>query len=533
MSSPFIIFDNVAVRSGSQLYFAGAHWRVHDDEQWALIGPTGAGKSLLVKVLQGQFPVVQGKILYFFDGAPHGRSYLQRGEIALVSAEKQRELLQEYTGYHQARWQSSEGQDAPRAAELLTGASIEHTSPYEVTHLSVDETVYAARRKQAVEWLGIANLLERNVIHLSHGEMRKVLLARALMQAPRLLILDDPFGGLDQASRATLAHVLANLLAEGRQRLLLVTSRQDEIPPGVTHVLGVDGCRLATQGARATVLGGAFAQETLGQASSAAARRASDTPAKRETSPMPVSGWETLPPGVPLIDMRHVTVRYQGLTILDDITWNMQPGEHWAIRGPNGAGKSTLLSLILADNPQAYANQITLFGKPRGSGESIWDIKRHIGWVAPELSFFYRDHGNCLKVVCSGFFDSIGLYRQASAAQVQRARDWMQALDIAALADHPFQSLSVGEQRLVLLARALAKQPLLLILDEPCQGLDAPHRKRIVHLLDVLCRQTPLSLLYVTHHTDELPQAITHVMELEQGRLRNISQAGTDENGLA
>ena len=183
--------------------------------------------------------MVKGQILYCFDGTPYGRTYLQRGEIVLVSAETQREVLQQYAGYHQARWQSTEGADAPTVGELLSGRRIERVSPYEVTPLIVDETVYAARRAQAVELLGIAPLLDRKIIHLSNGETRKVLLARALMQSPKLLILDDPFGGLDRASRETLAHVLAILLEQRRQKLLLVTARREEIPGGITHILGV------------------------------------------------------------------------------------------------------------------------------------------------------------------------------------------------------------------------------------------------------------------------------------------------------
>lgn len=511
MSKPLLVFENAAIRAGGHLRFAGTHWRFNEDEQWALIGPTGGGKSLFVNALCRRVPVTGGQITYFFDDAPAGRTYLQRGEIVLVSAETQRELQQKYAGYHQARWQSTEGAGAPTVGELLSGQRIERVSPFEVTALTVDETVYAARRAQAVELLGIAPLLDRKVIHLSNGETRKVVLARALMQSPKLLILDDPFGGLDRASRETLARVLAILLEQGRQKLLLVTSRREEIPDGITHVLGVDEYRVVMQGAKATVLGAAFAHQMF----------TADAQATQAFRPLPVTGWETSSPGTMLIDLQHVNVSYHGVSVLRDITWTMRQGEHWAIRGPNGAGKSTLLSLILADNPQAYANHLALFGHPRGSGESIWDIKRHIGWVAPELHNFYRSQSACQKVVCSGFFDSIDLYWDTTALQLQTAMEWMEVLNIAALAGQPFQAVSVGEQRLVLLARALVKKPLLLILDEPCQGLDALHRAQIVNLLNLLCQQTPVSLLYVTHHLDELPQAITHVLELEEGHMRS------------
>jgi molybdate transport system ATP-binding protein len=510
MPKPTLIIENVTLRTKDTLCFAGTNWRVNDDEQWALIGPTGAGKSLFVNALYGRVPVVQGQILYFFDGAPNGRTYLRRGEIVLVSAETQRELLQRYAGYHQARWHSVEGEDVPTVAELLSGQSIEHVSPYDMTPPTINEAVYAARRNQVLELLGIGYLLDRKIIHLSHGEGRKVLLARALMQSPKLLILDDPFGGLDDASRKTLVRALTTILEAGQQRLLLVTSRREEIPDGITHVLGVAELRVAMQGTKAKILGAAFAKQVF----------AVDSRVRRHVRQLPVAHWEASPPGAALIELQHASVNYQGVPVLHDITWTMRQGEHWAIRGPNGAGKSTLLSLILADNPQAYANDLKLFGRQRGSGESIWDIKRRIGWVAPELNNFYQSQGICRMVICSGFFDSIGLYHDVTPAQTQVAAAWMQALGIEALAEQSFQAVSVGEQRLILLARALVKQPSLLILDEPCQGLDGSHRARIIDLLDSLCQQTPMSLLYVTHHTDELPQAITHVLELEQGRIR-------------
>ncbi|HEX2995375.1 MAG TPA: ATP-binding cassette domain-containing protein [Anaerolineales bacterium] len=515
MSKPLLSVENITLKPNDHQCFAGTQWCIHDDEQWALIGPTGAGKSLLVNALCRRVAILQGQILYFFDGVLSGRPYLQRGEIVVVSAEAQRELLQQHAGYHQARWQSMEGEGAPTVAELLSWQSIEYVSPYDTTHSTIDETAYARRRTQAVELLGIGHLLDRKITYLSNGEGRKVLLARALVQAPKLLILDDPFGGLDNASRQTLARVLTAILAEGKQRLLLVTSRQEEISEGITHVLGVAGCQVVMQDTKATVLSSSFARQVLGvnsQAIPSAPR-------------LPAMNWQTLPPGTPLIELQHVNVKYHGATVLHDITWTMKQGEHWAVRGSNGAGKSTLLSLILGDNPQAYANDLKLFGRQRGSGESIWEIKRRIGWVAPELNFFYQSQNTCQMVVCSGFFDSIGLYREVTSIQAQTAATWMRAVGIESLAGRSFQAISIGEQRLVLLARALVKHPSLLVLDEPCQGLDAAHRAQIIRLLNTLCEQTPVSLLYVTHHADELPQAITHVLELEQGRIR--TGAGT------
>ncbi|BCY16476.1 molybdenum ABC transporter ATP-binding protein [Leptolinea sp. HRD-7] len=515
MGTPKILLniDNIAIRSRNRLCFTGTSWQLFDDQQWALIGRTGSGKSILVKAICGKLPVVQGRIVNYFDGTPEGRPYTNCGEIVLVSAETQRDVLQRHALYHQARWQSTEGDDVPTLAEFLDGEQADDRLTYSINPPGWDAAAAAARREQAVDLLGIRHLLERKVTHLSNGEGRKALLARALTQSPKLLVLDDPFSGLDADSRKTLMDSLTAVLESRQQRLILVASREDEIPEGITHVLGIAGHKIAVQGEKSDVLVSDFARKifkTLPEVE----------PAKLELSS---AGWlehDTLPPGTPLIEFRNASVSYKGVTVLHDITWTMRQGEHWAIRGPNGAGKSTLLSLILADNPQAYANDVTIFGRPRGTGESIWEIKQQIGWVSPEIHMYYSSQIDCRTVVCSGFHDSMGLYQNVTAEQSQTADRWMRVLGIDNLAEELFHDVSIGEQRLILLARALVKQPRLLILDEPCQGLDSYHRTRIIRVIDALCQQTPVSLLYVTHHRDELPEAITHVLQLEKGRIR-------------
>lgn len=509
---PVLSLENVTIRTKNRLCFAGTNWRMYEGEQWALIGPTGSGKSIFVKALSGQLPVVQGQIVNFFDGTPEGRPYLQRGEIILVSVETQRDVLQQHAGFHQARWQSLAGDETPTVSAFFDGPDVDDRVTYDLDPMKPDAATRAVRRAQAVELLGISNLLDRKLIHLSNGEGRKVLLAHALMQSPELLILDDPFSGLDAASRETLKNSLTAILENGQQRLLLVAAREDEIPQGITHVLGIADHQIVTQGPKTEVCGSSFARGVF---------KTGSTPA-RETIHLPAVEWLALPPGSPLIEFHNVRVKYQGVQVLKDISWTMRQGEHWAIRGPNGAGKSTLLSLILADNPQAYANEVKIFGRQRGSGESIWDIKRHIGWVAPEIHMYYPNRVDCRAVVSSGIFDSVGLFNTVTPVQADMAEQWMQVMGINALADRLFQEISIGEQRLVLLARALVKQPRLLILDEPCQGLDAFHRGRILHVLDELCRQTPVSLLYVTHHLDDLPRSVTRVLHLEQGRMRAV-----------
>jgi len=520
---PLVKMEEITVRVGSQLLFEQTSWEIKNGQQWAIIGGNGSGKSTLAEAICHKVAVVRGRILYYFDGGHNhngqARPFFNRGEIVMISPETHRDLMQQQGGYHQARWQSIEGEDSPTVSELLTGHSIERISAFDVTPMKISEEVYRRRREKAVELLGIDYLIARKILHLSNGEGRKMLIARALMQSPKLLILDDPFSGLDYASRDALQKAIDTLLSDGTMRLLLITPREEEIPAGITHVVRVDNAQIVDQGPKEEMLGPA--PESPGTTATPAAPP-TNAGARQHYVVQP----ESDKVGPVLVDIKDSTITYNGVKVLDGIDWRMRQGENWAVLGPNGAGKTTLLSLILADNPQAYANDITIFGRRRGSGESIWEIKREIGWVSPELQVYYHRETSCRHVICSGFFDSVGLYQTCSPDQAQIAQRWLNELGLTHLADRPLGTVSVGEQRLVLLGRALVKEPALLILDEPCQGLDYGHRTRIIDLLDQLCRQLPVSLIYVTHHFDEMPQAITHILKLERGR---VKQAGTRE----
>jgi molybdate transport system ATP-binding protein len=219
------------------------------------------------------------------------------------------------------------------------------------------------------------------------------------------------------------------------------------------------------------------------------------------------------------VHMRNVDVSYGHTRVLNEVNWTVREGERWALVGPNGSGKTTLLSLILGDNPQAYKNDISLFGRQRGSGESIWSVKQHIGWMSPELHMYYPKHFTCLQAVCSGFFDSVGLYAACSPEQQAAVQSWMKRLGISQYAHAALSDVSHGEQRVVFMARALVKHPQLLVLDEPCQGLDAENRDQILSTIDLLGRQTDMTMIYVTHDVDQMPDVITHVLALEHGRV--------------
>lgn len=314
----------------------------------------------------------------------------------------------------------------------------------------------------------------RPLVTLSSGELRKYQLRRALESGTKVLVIDNPYIGLDPQARKVLTRQLTELAAT--TTLVLVLSRVAEIPPFITHVVPVADGQLGEKVPREAYLDA------------------------------------VLPPAV--IRMRGVTISYGERVILDALDWTVREGEHWALTGANGSGKSTLLSLICADNPKAYACDIELFGRPRGSGETIWDIKKNIGFVSPELHRAFQVDAPALDIVASGLFDTEGLYRHPTEEQYACARRWMAEFGIEDLAEKPFLRLSSGQQRLCLVARAFVKDPRLYVLDEPLHGLDEPQRRRVKVLLDRFCGAPGKTLLMVTHYPEEYPACIDHSLTL-------------------
>lgn len=517
----FISLQDICIRAGEHTFFNHTTWDLTRNQRWAIVGPTGAGKSVLAKAIARSLPLVQGQIRYFFDGPalPEGRSYLNSHEILTFSSETHRAFLHQFANYHQARWQSFEGQDTPDVARLLDRQSLFSHSPFEILPPGAEKT-YQQQKQAVVNLFDLTSLLRRKAHQLSHGESRKVFLSRLLLRSPKLLILDDPFTGLDEAARQHFHNTLETLLKSQQFVVLFITAREEEIPSGIDHILRVAEKRVVSQGPRS-------AHQPAETPAAESPPQLNNGPGESTTLVRMVEQYTTalqqsFPANLqPIVQMEGVSIAYDGVDILKNISWTVQPGQRWALMGANGAGKSTLLSLILADHPQAYRNPITLFGMRRGSGESIWEIKQRIGWVAPELQIFYDPSISCRDVIASGFFDSIGLYHTCSPRQAAAAQDWAHAFNIQDLLNQPFDVLSTGQQRLILLCRALVKYPALLILDEPCQGLDIPQRSAFIGKLDQICKHVPVTMIYVTHLREELPDCITHRLWLDRGTIQN------------
>jgi molybdate transport system ATP-binding protein len=515
-SIPLLSLRRASFSQNGQTLFAETDWTVYADQQWAIVGPTGAGKSMLVKALKGKLPLSGGSLDYHFDAiqpAPAGPATPARRGILEVSAGGARELLAGWTGsFHQARWHSMTEGEAPGVDRYLDPQTIFQRTPYEVRETDTDWGAVIRRRDALLAQLGAKSLLDRSLSQLSNGEFRKIRIIRALMQSPGLLILESPFSGLDHGSRKTLAGILEELPASWGTRIMVVETCLEELPRGITHLLCVAGNRVVLKGERKSV-------ERRPEL-----RRLLSAQETGSSLNLPATGGQPEEDGPPLIEMHRVTVCYGKTRILSDISWTVRPGEHWLVLGPNGAGKSSLLSLVLADNPQAYANDIRLFGVRRGSGESIWEIKRRIGWVAPELERAWIRGWTVRQVVCSGFFDSIGLYRRPADEEREEAGRWIEMLGLAHLSERSFSSLSCGEKRMLLIARALVKRPRLLILDEPVTGLDRLQKKRVLDLLDRLSGSQAAQLIYVSHRMEEIPECATHALLLDNGRIAGMGR---------
>lgn len=479
----------VTLRLGDRWLLPGTSWEIKTGQHWAVVGANGAGKTSLVRALAGEIPVVRGTIERHYPET-------DREAVGFVSFERHREFIGREDRRDDARFFGGTPDARTTVEQLVRGSSGAEN------HRTGDVGRVAGM-------LGIAHLLDRGIRFLSTGEMRKALIAGALLKSPRLLVLDEPFDGLDPASRRQLHRIIGKVTADGTQ-LILVTHREEEIPPAVSHIirLGPDGVSVSTR-----ANGGAAA-----------------IPVRRDEGPVPVFARPRPPrspepgtagedgPRTNLVEMRDVTVRYGGVHALRRLNWTMKRGQNWAVVGPNGSGKTTLLRLIYADIPQAYANEIYLFGKRRGTGESIWEIRRRIGMVGSELQIHYRRPLCALDVVCSGFHDSVGLFRRVDARQEDAGRRWMSTLGIAELASRPFDRLSCGEQRMVLIARAVVKSPELLLLDEPCQGLDRRHRRQVLDLIAAIGARTATQMVYVTHHETDIDPCFTRKLRMPQGR---------------
>ncbi|MFN2287638.1 MAG: ATP-binding cassette domain-containing protein [Chromatocurvus sp.] len=468
--TPVLDLHNVSLTIRARPILRGLRWRIDPGQQWALLGPNGAGKTLLASIISGE--------QMHFSGDCFRSAKVTASGVGYVCFERARSLIERDRKLDVSEFNQDAVDSGTTVADLL---------PLEADLAGCEAWI---RR------LDMSSFLHRGLRYISTGQMRKALLASAILYRPGLLILDSPLDGLDAGSRDALTSALNELLATDQPVLLLAREIQD-IPENCSHIAAMDRGRIVTVGKRQAVLADSAVQQIMQppllslKSLPTAARRCDETGSKDD-----------------LIRLRGVQVSYGDTRILHDVNWTFATGNHCCISGPNGCGKSTLLGLITGDNHKAYGQDVTLFGQRRGSGESVWDIKQKFGQVDTQLQLTFSRGMRVIEVVTSGFFDSVGLYDDCNASQRDASFAWLEALGLEHTASGAFDALSFGMQRMVLLARAMVKAPRVLVLDEPTLGLDGYHRRLLLRALEHIVASSDTQLLFVSHSPGELPACI-------------------------
>jgi molybdate transport system ATP-binding protein len=493
--------QNVSVRKYDSIVLSEISWDIRKGENWAIVGPNGSGKTILLDILAAKWPVWKGTVKY-------GWTEPVREIVELVSNDYTfNRIVSAGAEYYQQRFHAYEAERAPTLRAVLTD-QLKPVGTIDEKSVNLAPSKVDEKQLESVcKLLSIEHLLDHPFVTLSNGETRRMLLARSLLKNPQILLLDNAFSGLDVHSREVLRHALDELSASGV--IIVMATASTEIPPCITHVLELNAGHVE----RKSTIQHFRKKETVSYAWP-----------KPDPARMIHFGHPAFTQFEYALRLRNVKVKYGEEQILKGIDWKIKKGEKWALSGANGSGKSTLLSIITADNPQRFANDFDLFDKKRGgAGASIWDIKQQIGHISPELHLYFPRNTTVFKTIASGFFDATGVFfKKLTATQIARVHEVAELLHVAELLEKDFSQLSKGQQRLVLLSRALVKNPPLLILDEPCQGLDTDSVEYFKSVVDAVCDSPERTLIYVSHYPHEIPSCVTRYLKLEKGQVISV-----------
>jgi len=475
MKKPVVQVSKLNLKYQQREVLKEVNWQINNGENWLLDGESGSGKTSLVKIIASQenenIKLNFNENSGIFPKALYIENWYQFKNLEGVA-----------NFYYQQRYTSLQAKDT----HTVNAELINYGETYQLDLAKVEEILQA---------LGFSNLRNSTLIELSSGEHKKLQLVKALWLKPQLLILDQPYTGLDALSRQNLNQLLDQISGEGVQYILI--SNEKELPLTINRFATIANGILSESDQRNE---GSIESEKLKKA---IPYFLSEAPAYTSTN---------------LIRLTNVNVSYGDKQVLKNINWTVNAGEKWLLQGHNGSGKSTLLSLVNGDHPQAYANDIYLFGNKRGSGESIWDIKKHIGLISPELHWYFDQSATVWQSIASGFADSVGLFSTLVEGKRKMVNDLIHFFDLDAYQNELLTVLPLGKQRLVLLARTIIKNPQLLILDEPCQGLDQQQIKHFNQLVDELC-SNGMTVIYVAHNDDQLPNCLTNRLVLNKGEV--------------
>lgn len=480
MTEPVVHIDHLTVQYPKNKVLNNLCWTIQRGENYLLGGRSGSGKTTLAKAIAGLVPT---------DAAIHinmdSTSKLAAKVVYISNWFQFTNLEGDRNFYYQQRYNHHQGKDTLTVKAEL--AHIAHTQ-------NLDLSTIADRIKA----FGFEDLQDAQLIELSSGEHKKLQLIRGLWEKPQLLIIDEPYTGLDTKSRTVLNAWLDDLVNEGVQ-LILVTN-DTALPNAINRYAQLQEGHLEVVASAA-----AFQQD--------AKRQKKELPSFLKQ--VPQTNYETI------AELKNIFVRYGEKEVLKDVSWKVNVGEKWLLQGPNGSGKSTLLSLINGDHPQAYGHDLSLFGNKRGSGESIWDIKQKIGLISPEMHWYFDQHATVWHTIASGFYDSIGWFVAVKFTEKQQIEALMAFFDLTVYKDQLLHTLPLGKQRLAMLARTIIKNPPLLVLDEPCQGLDIEQTQYFNAVVDELAAHGK-TLIYVGHYESQIPTCIAHKIVLEKGEVKAI-----------
>lgn len=528
--STLISIKNCRIDNTKKTLIPNLNWTLNSGENWLVIGPNGGGKADFLNAIANQTGF---KILPNNAEQESYYTNIFSDSTEIVSLERAARLIQEERENDESEYVEG-GVDIGRTGRVFIAEGVAGTIK---KNSQLPQFAKDLDNRTEVKLCGITKILDRGLKYMSTGEIRRTLLTRALISGKKLLLLSDPFAGLDIESRTILLEFVNKLTSNTDEIsnsyapvVILSMERWHEIPDSITNVLEFTNKEISFCGSRTDYekilsertkndsnkeeikeqfkndLENLISEETVSSASPSTSNSQTDKSSNTDDR-------------ITLVEMNNVNVGWDGNQVLKNLTWKLTKGEHWLIRGPNGSGKTTFLELITGDNMQVFCNDVRIFGNRRGSGESIWDIKKRLGIVSYRMHVEYRMLGgtSLMNVIISGFRDSIGLYGAATDIEIATAKKWLKLGGFENRENESFGNLSYGEQRAILILRSAVKSPEILILDEPCHGLDENFRNKILNLMNLIGEGGTTTMLHVTHDPSEVLPCEKHILELHPG----------------
>lgn len=453
-------------------------FQIKEGEHTCIQGPMGSGKTILMRSLAGFAQLQDGDLEFLSDGKAISKFEFYK-DVSLVEFSKPGKYFNPKNHFYQQRYHHHMEDDFSKSVTIqdlmvLKGFSI----------AAKDVRLYLQR-------CNLWDHLDKSLIQLSSGQRRKLQLVLSLLHLPKVLLLDSPYIGLDAESREDLNDWLNELVIENKLQIIMVAEERD-VPSWVKGRIELP------------------------------ATATNNTPSDKSCLEQIQKTWKNnaLFQFVdPLIELKNIKIKFDKNQLFENVNWTVNHGDRIAIIGNNGAGKSTLISLLNADNPKVYCNNVNMFGVRRGSGDSIWDIKKKTGFISSELHLYFTENMSCLKVIATGFFDTKFIPRKLENSEIELIEFYTDYFKLSHLLNRDYRQISMGQQKVILFIRAIIKSPPLLLLDEPFQGFDAKSIDKAKKLLNLMADQLNTTLIFITHYQDEIPECINRRFQLEDGEL--------------